>query len=80
MMTSSDKWISLLGLAARARELVTGELVLNDIRRKRVFLVLIAADASASTAKKVQDKCTHYGVPCKVGVDRISPWLRHWKS
>lgn len=71
MTGNTEKWLSLLGLAARARELVTGEeLVLQDVRKKRVQLVLIASDASESTAKKVHDKCHHYGVLCKSGVDR----------
>ncbi|TSB46445.1 YlxQ family RNA-binding protein [Alkalicoccobacillus porphyridii] len=72
MKVGREKWISLLGLAARARELVSGEeLVINDIRRKNVYLVLISADASAATAKKIQDKCQHYDIPYKVGADRF---------
>ncbi|MCM2674704.1 YlxQ family RNA-binding protein [Alkalicoccobacillus plakortidis] len=71
MTNPSEKWISLLGLAARARELVTGEeLVLQDVRKNRVCLVLLAADASDATAKKVKDKCTHYKIPLKQVADR----------
>lgn len=50
---SHIQWLSLLGLAARARKLVTGEeLVVKDIRRKNVSLVLLANDASELTSKK----------------------------
>lgn len=73
MSNQEQKWISLLGLAARAREIVTGEeMVLQDVRKKRVCLVLLAADASESTAKKVKDKCSHYHIPVKQVADRTT--------
>ncbi|MDQ0206305.1 YlxQ family RNA-binding protein [Alkalicoccobacillus murimartini] len=73
MTSQSEKWLSLLGLAARARELVTGEeLVLKDVRKKSVCLVLLAGDASESTAKKVKDKCLYYNIPLQQVADRAS--------
>lgn len=66
-----EQWVSLLGLAARARKLVTGEeLVVKDIRRKNVSLVLLADDASELTKKKVIDKCKYYNVNVKVVANR----------
>ncbi len=60
------QWLSLLGLAARARKLITGEeLVVKSIRKKEVRLVLVANDASDLTKKKIQDKCNFYKVPLK---------------
>ncbi|OIJ13124.1 50S ribosomal protein L7 [Anaerobacillus alkalidiazotrophicus] len=60
------QWFSLLGLATRARKLVTGEeLVIKGIRKKNVYLVIVADDASLSTKKKIQDKCNFYNVPLK---------------
>jgi ribosomal protein L7Ae-like RNA K-turn-binding protein len=42
-----EKWLSLLGLANRARKLVTGEeLVVQRNSKKRVHFVLLANDAS----------------------------------
>ncbi|MCD8501553.1 MAG: YlxQ family RNA-binding protein [Bacillaceae bacterium] len=68
---SHIQWLSLLGLAARARKLVTGEeLVVKDIRRKNVSLVLLANDASELTSKKIIDKCKYYNVNVKVVADR----------
>lgn len=65
------QWFSLLGLAARARKLVTGEeLVIKSIRKKEVYLVIIAEDASDLTKKKLQDKCKFYKVPIKECADR----------
>lgn len=65
------QWFSLLGLAARARKLVTGEeLVIKSIRKKDVYLVIVANDASELTKKKLQDKCNFYNVTLKIGADR----------
>ncbi|QOY34515.1 YlxQ family RNA-binding protein [Anaerobacillus isosaccharinicus] len=65
------QWFSLLGLAARARMLATGEeLVIKSIRKKEVYLVIVADDASESTKKKLQDKCNFYNVTLKFAADR----------
>ncbi|PWW27328.1 YlxQ family RNA-binding protein [Cytobacillus oceanisediminis] len=64
---NSNKWMSLLGLANRARKITSGEeLAVKDIRNGKAKLVLLSADASANTAKKVTDKCKSYGVPYKL--------------
>ena len=55
--------ISLLGLAARARCISTGELVLTAIRSQKAKLIIIADNASDNTKKKLTDKCTYYKVP-----------------
>jgi len=60
----SDKFYSGLGLATRARKLVTGEeTVLKAIRSGEAKLVILAEDASEGTRKKFNDKCTSYNVP-----------------
>ncbi len=65
------KWGQTLGLAMRARKLVTGEeLVVAAIRNGQAKLVLLATDASANTSKKITDKCRHYEVPCVSPGDR----------
>ncbi|WNF35419.1 YlxQ family RNA-binding protein [Bacillaceae bacterium IKA-2] len=65
------QWVSLLGLCARARKLVTGEeLVIKGVRNKSVYLVIAANDASDATKKKLQDKCNFNKVPLIFTADR----------
>jgi len=67
----SERLLQLLGLAARARKIVTGEeLVVNQIRTNKAKLVLLAGDASKNSSKKIQDKCTYYNVEYHVFGDR----------
>jgi ribosomal protein L7Ae-like RNA K-turn-binding protein len=59
-----DKLLQLLGLAMRARKVVTGtDAVLRAIRSGEAKMVLLAEDASPGAVKKVRDKCTYYSVP-----------------
>lgn len=58
----SEKLLSLLGFAARARRLVFGtELCRTAARAGQISLVVIAADASQNTKKRVIDACKYYG-------------------
>lgn len=67
----SNQWMSLLGLANRARKIISGEeLSVKEIRSGRAKLVLLSADASANTMKKITDKCRSYEVPLKLVEDR----------
>ena len=54
----------MLGLAMRAGKVVIGtEIVCKSLGKTgRVKLVLVAADASPSTKKKLRTKCEFYGV------------------
>lgn len=66
-----NKVEQFLGLAMRAKKLVTGEeLVVKSISNKQVALVILAGDASANTRKKLQDKCTTYDIPIRLYADR----------
>ncbi|MBB5354843.1 MULTISPECIES: YlxQ family RNA-binding protein [Anoxybacillus] len=57
-------WVSFLGLANRARKVISGEeLVVKEIQRKRAKLVILSEDASENTRKKISDKCSFYRVP-----------------
>ncbi|OCA85435.1 50S ribosomal protein L7 [Bacillus sp. FJAT-27225] len=63
----TNQWMSLLGLANRARKVISGEeLSIKEIRSGKAKLVLLSADASSNTAKKVTDKCSSYSVPYKI--------------
>lgn len=59
--------LQLLGLAARARKVISGEeLVIKEIRHGNAKIVLLASDASANTSKKLTDKCKYYNVELHV--------------
>ncbi|WP_017727353.1 YlxQ family RNA-binding protein [Halalkalibacterium ligniniphilum] len=73
MNGTESKWMSLLGLAARARQLVTGEeLVIKEVRKRGLALVLLSSDASEQTKKKVLDKCGYYNIPVRIVADRYA--------
>lgn len=61
-----NKVLSLLGLAMRGRNLVSGEFqTLEAIKNGSAMLVLLAGDASANTRKTFEDKCKFYDVPVR---------------
>ena len=63
---NATPWMSLLGLANRARKIISGEeLTVKEIRNGKAKLVLLSLDASDNTAKKITDKCKTYQVPVK---------------
>lgn len=63
----NKQFLSLLGLAARARKLITGEeLVIKEVRRHAVRFVIVAEDASEGTKKKIVNKCNYYKVPIRI--------------
>lgn len=59
---SNKEVYSLLGLCARARKLSYGSQLIEDIRKKKVFYVIICEDASDNTKKKLTDKCHFYQI------------------
>lgn len=57
----------MLGLAARGRNVVSGELqTLNAVKDGSAMLVIVAEDASENTKKQFVDKCSFYEVPLRV--------------
>ena len=59
-----NKVYSLLGIAMRGRNLVSGEFqTMEAIKKGSAMLVIIAEDASDNTTKMFTDKCTFYEVP-----------------
>ncbi|MFR2775049.1 MAG: L7Ae/L30e/S12e/Gadd45 family ribosomal protein [Anaerostipes sp.] len=63
-MRLNKKVLSLLGLAMRSGNLVSGEFAVQEaIRGKNAGLVIIAEDASDNTKKMFQNQCNHYQVP-----------------
>ncbi len=59
-----NKILSLLGLAMRGRNLVSGEFQTEEaVKNGSAMLVIIAEDSSANTKKLFHNKCFHYGIP-----------------
>ncbi len=59
--------LSMLGLAARGRNVVSGELqTLNAVKDGSAMLVIVAEDASENTRKMFSDKCSFYEVPLRM--------------
>ncbi len=59
-----SKVLSLLGLAMRGHNLVSGELQTVDaVKSGTACLVIIAQDASANTKKLFNNKCSYYEIP-----------------
>lgn len=62
-----NKVFSLLGIAMRGHNLVSGELqTLNAIKNGSAMLVIIAEDVSDNTRKLFTDKCSFYNVPVRM--------------
>lgn len=56
--------LKLLGLVNRANKLLSGtDIVIEGLRNKKVFLVIVASDASSNTKKMMQDKTAFYNTP-----------------
>ena len=61
---AQDKILSLLGLAAKAGKLVSGEFMTERaVKSGQACLVVVAADASANTKKMFLNMCSFYHVP-----------------
>ena len=57
-----------MGLSARARKVCFGaDSVEMNIKAKKVFIVLIAEDASIRTQEKFKKLCENYKVPVIIG-------------
>ena len=59
-----NKVLSLLGLAIRGKNLVSGEFQTESaVKDGSAMLVIVAENASANTKKLFHDKCSFYEVP-----------------
>ncbi len=59
-----NKALSMIGLASKARCLVSGEFAVERaVKSHKAFLVIVANDASDNTRKKFEDMCRYYKVP-----------------
>lgn len=59
-----DKVLSLLGLAAKAGKVQSGEFAAEKaVKEEKAFLVIIAKDASENTKKHFRDMCSYRSIP-----------------
>lgn len=59
-----DKVLSLLGLAARGKNLVSGEFSTEKaVKAGKAALVIVGTDASDNTKKMFTDMCTYRNIP-----------------
>jgi len=60
-----EKLASLLGLAQKARKIVSGEFAVEQaVRSKKAKLLLIAADASENSKKNYRALAAYYQITC----------------
>lgn len=62
--TKANKVLSLLGLATRSRNVVSGGFATeNAVKSGKAYLVIVTEDASDNTKKKFRNMCEFYKVP-----------------
>jgi len=61
---TEKKVYSLLGIAAKSRNIASGEFLTEKaVKEHKAALVIVAADASDNTKKMFTNMCTYYDVP-----------------
>ena len=63
-MTDKNKVFSLIGLATRARRIVSGEFSTEkSVKSGRSHMVIVSEEASDNTKKMFENSCAYYKVP-----------------
>ena len=66
-----DKILSMLGIAAKANYIASGEYQTEHaVKGYEAFLVIVAGDASDNTKKKFRNMCDFYEVPFEIYSDK----------
>lgn len=66
-MSKPDRVISMISIAAKGRNLVSGEFAVEKaVKCGRAYLVVVAEDASDNTKKQFRNMCEFYEVPMVV--------------
>ena len=61
---AKKKVLSMLGLAARSRNVASGGFATeNAVKSGKAYLVIVSEDASDNTKKKFRNMCAYYQVP-----------------
>lgn len=67
----NDRFLSMIGLAARAGKVASGEFSAEKaVKEGKAYLVIISEDASNNTKKQFINTCTYYGVPYVIAYDK----------
>ena len=67
----TDKALSMLGLAAKAGKVVSGEFSVEKmVKAGKMDLVIVAGDASDNTKKQFRNMCAFYKVPIVIYADK----------
>ena len=76
-MTQKDRVLSMLGMAAKAGKVESGEFSTERaVKKGRGRLVIVAEDASDNTKKMFKNMCDYYKVPLVVFGTKEE--LGHW--
>lgn len=66
-MSKPDRVISMISIAAKGRNLVSGEFAVEKaVKCGEAYLVVVAEDASDNTKKQFRNMCEFYEVPMVV--------------
>ena len=67
----TDSVLRMIGLAAKAGKVVSGEFMTeNAVKSKEAYLVIIAQDVSNNTRKKFGNMCSYYKVEMREYADK----------
>lgn len=67
----TDSVLRMIGLAAKAGKVVSGEFMTeNAVKSKEAYLVIIAQDVSNNTRKKFGNMCSYYKVEMRKYADK----------
>ncbi|MCR5654508.1 MAG: ribosomal L7Ae/L30e/S12e/Gadd45 family protein [Lachnospiraceae bacterium] len=70
-MSRPDKVLNLLGLAAKGRNVVSGEFAVEKaVKSGQAYLVITAGDASENAKKNYRNLCEYYEVDLKTYSDK----------
>ena len=56
----------------RSGNISYGETLIEDIRKNKVFVVIISTDIGETSKKKIIDKCAYYKIPYYIFLDKES--------
>ena len=63
--TGIEQLLFTIGLAKKAGKVTVGtDMVCDEIRKKKIYIVVYASDVSANTEKRILDCCSYYKVSC----------------
>lgn len=61
--------LAFLGLVKRANAILSGDRMIEGIRKKNVYCVLLTNNASTRTQKVIRNKCAFYNIPIIDSID-----------